>query len=414
MDLDRRVDSGPCGQHGSFSLDLSPPFGTLLDSCVQRVLEISGRDNVSGIFLGGSFALGEGGIDRESDIPRLIGDVDMLVAVPSLQIHQRLYRMRRDMGRACEASTNDIEFSGSVDVGVMLTSDLDSMGPSPFVYDLKHHGVVLYGDGGLLDRIPDYEAGRIGGDEAVTLLQNRIVSFLGSFDASRRFPGDDFHPLLYEISKVYTDICTAVLCLSKLYTPGYSSRCERIREAFGAGKLALPVSGDLIESIERWTRFKLSPSTRILGEQADPESMGSRWDVAAGTLLEWWNRCESFLRGRRSEIETGRGAGDLLGRRSAASRMDNLRAWRDLSSAWPMRRRIGLALGLGTRMFSSNPIGLVHEWGVRLFDRYMHTGTGEQVERPAAAYPHSGGSWEKAARDVTGAWREIVYGTKDR
>ena len=414
MDLDRTVDSGPCGKRGSFSLDLSPPFGTLLDSCVHRILEISGRDNVSGIFIGGSLALGEGGIDRESDTPRLVGDIDLLVAVPSLRIHERLYGMRRDLGAACEASTDEIEFSGSIDVGIMLESDFESMGPSPFVYDLKYHGVALHGDDGLLDSIPDYEVDRIGGDEAVVLLQNRIVSFLGSFDASRRYSGDDPYRFLYGISKVYTDICTAVLCLSKLYTPGYAARCERIREASEAGRLALPISIGMIEEIEEWTRFKLSPSTRIIGDDKGPDSMRGRWDEAARRVLEWWIRCESFLQGREFEVDTGKGVADLLRRRSGAAGMDNLRAWRNLTAGWTIRRRTGLALGMRMGILSSSPIGLVHEWGVRLLDRYMQSGTGEPVERPAADYPHSGGNWENAAREVTGAWREIVYGTKER
>ncbi len=414
MDFDRTVDSGPCGKRGSFSLDLSPPFDTLLDSCAHRVLEMSGRENVTSIFLGGSFALGEGGVDWKSDIPRLIGDIDLLVAVQSRQSHERLYRMRRELGAACQGTTDEIEFTGSIDVGVMLSSDFESMGPSPFVYDLKHHGIVLYGDGGLLDRIPGHESGWIGGDEAVTLLQNRIVSFLGSFDASRRYSGDDPHPLLYGISKVYADICTAVLCLSKLYTPGYAARSERIREAFEAGKLAMPVSGGMIEAIEVWTRFKLSPSALVLGDATDPGSMSNRWDEAARNLLEWWKRCETFQQGLEFGIETDVCVEVLLSRCSAGHCMDNLRAWRGLASAWPIRRKLRLVLGLRTGMLSTNPIGLVHGWGVRLLERYVKTGTGGQVERPVAAYPHSGGSWEKTVRNVTGAWREIVYGTKDR
>jgi hypothetical protein len=64
-------------------------------------------------------------------------------------------------------------------------------------------------------------------------------------------------------------------------------------------------------------------------------------------------------------------------------------------------------------MLSSNPIGVVHEWGIRLLERYVRTGTADPVERPAGAYPHSGGSWERAVEGVTEAWREIVHGAKD-
>ncbi len=411
MDFDRTVDSGPCGKRGSFSLNPPPPFDTLLESCVDRILEMSGRENVTGIFLGGSFALGEGGVDRESDMLRLISDIDLLVAVPSLEIHERLHEMRRELGAACEACDDDVEFVGSIDVGVMLESEFAFMKPSPFVYDLKHHGVVLYGNGCILDAIPDYEAERIGGGEAVILLLNRILSFLGSFDASTGCPAGDRVQLMYEISKVYTDICVAVLCLSGLYTPGYAARCQRMTEAIETDGLALPVPDDMALAIKEWTGFKLSPSARILSDGAGADPVRRMWDDAAGTLFEWWSRCDSFARG---DAGAESGSAWLPSRRNAGFSIDNLRAWRRLVADWGTWRKVSLALGLGPELLSNNPIGLVHERGVRLLEQYVRTGSGEPVDPPAAAYPYPGGSWERAARDINGAWRDIVYGTGGR
>jgi hypothetical protein len=414
MDSGRTVDHGPCDLRGSFSLDLPPPFDAFFVSCANAVLEKAGREGVAGVFLGGSLALGEGGIDTTSGKPELIGDVDLLAVVSSLRAHERLYSMRRELGSACEAISEGIEFKGRVDVGVMLPADLESMGPSPFVYDLKNHGVMLYGSADLLERIPGYAEGEIGGPEVTKLLENRIASLLGSYEMAERDEGADRRLFLYEISKVYTDICTAVLCMSGLYVSGYAARCKRLREARIEGELVLPVPEDLFDDIESWTRFKLSPSSRGGGDGAGSPPPIELWDASAGLALDWWMLCEGLLQDRGRGREMVSSAEILLRRRIRAVRGGNLRAWMRMTDRWPVSRKIELAAGLRKAVFSIDPLGYVREWGIRLLDIYAGGRKEERVARPAARYPHDGGSWEKAVRGTIGAWREIVYGAKDR
>jgi hypothetical protein len=412
MVFDRTVDSGPRGERGSFSPDLSPPFGDFLDSCTQKLLEISGKDSIISIVLGGSCALGECGLDRSSDKPRLVGDIDLLIVARSLEQQRRLFAIRDDLGSSCETSTDEIEFDGSVDVGVMQEPDFQSMGPSPFVYDLKNHGVVLFGDRGVLDLIPDFDSSEIGGLQALLLLQNRIVSFLGSFDSSNMDDTADRCRSLYGISKVYTDICTSILCLSGIYVPGYGARSERIRKASVENRLFLPVSGELIEAIERWTRFKLFPSAQLTDGDAAQQTIRRLWDGAARDALIWWKNCASRVMNGESGGGVDRDVEVLLDLSSSASARSNLRAWKDLVSGWPPKRRIGIVLGLRMGMLGGDPMKLVHEWGVRLLEHYVLEGASGSVQCPPAAYPHSGGSWEEAAREINSAWREILYGAK--
>jgi len=228
--------SGPCGSRGSFRLERHPFIERYIETCAEHLAETIGSHEIDDIILCGSFALGEGGISFDSTPALLLSDIDILVVLRRFDTLKRLLPERYELGRSCEALTDDLRFSGRVDVGLMLPEDLERMPPRPGVFDLKRHGRTICGSGRALDLVPEYPADRVGGREAVILLENRIVPLLGRFGdiaaATKGFP----YEFLYEIARVYTDIATAFLSISGLYVSGYANRSRLFAEAVGRGE----------------------------------------------------------------------------------------------------------------------------------------------------------------------------------
>ena len=290
-------ECGPRDSRGSFSLFRSENIDAFVSECASYIADRIGPRNIMGIFLCGSFALDEGGISFDSKKPKLISDMDLLVVLNSHEAFERFRPKRIELGRSCEQLTERIEFTGRVDIGMMLPADLERMPPRPGVFDLKTHGRTIFGSGEALDLIPAYEASQIGGREAVILLENRIASLLGKFGAWS-CPADGFpYVLLYEIARVYTDIATALISTSGLYVAGYHERAELFARAAREGGLVVGADARLSEDISSWTRFKLRPSREMMSG-LDGGQLREMWDKAARKILECWRACEAHIQGK--------------------------------------------------------------------------------------------------------------------
>lgn len=403
-------ESGPCGSHGSFRLEQPPFIKGYIETCARHLAAAVGPDEILGIFLCGSFALGEGGISLDPPIPLLVGDIDMLVVLRRYETLERVLPMRYELGSSCEELTTEMEFLGRVDVGFMLPADLESMPPRPGVFDLKNHGKTIHGSGDPLDLIPDHEAERIGGGEAVKLIENRAASFLGCF-GDRRTKGDEYpYRFLYEVARVYTDIATALLSISGLYAPGYGNRAKLFEEAARGGGLVVPVSEDLISLVSNWTNFKLGPSRSSLEREPSPAYLGELWDDASKHILWCWSDCESFLQGKER--------GDASVRQLIAERgcnggvRTNLRAWRSFLAGKPIRNRLTRILGAGMDLYRRDPSSLVRVSAIGLIERYLEGKTDAGVKGMPGFPGRSWDEWEDAAAEVSTLWREMVYGRR--
>ena len=401
---------GPCGSHGSFRLEQPPFFERYIETCAAHLAETIGSDEIEEIVLCGSFALGEGGISFDSVPALLLSDIDILVVVRKYETLRRLLPVRAELGASCESLTDDLCFAGRVDVGIMMPVDLERMPPRPGVFDLKTHGRTLFGSGRVLDHIPGYAPEQVGGHEAVLLLENRIVSLLGCF-GNRAGEGDTFpYGFLYEIARVYTDIATALLCVSRLYTPGYEKRSGLLREAVRDGRLALPVTDDLAALVDSWTEYKLRPSCSHLEQAPDPDYLAALWDGASRNILSCWSACESFLQGREQE---GASVPRLLEERVSSGGMrTNLRAWRSYLGERPVGRGFIELLGAGAQILRTDPTSLVRASALELMNRYVERGSEGGVEGVNRFPGHDWNTWEEAAHDLFELWRGMVFGRR--
>ena len=404
-------ESGPCGSHGSSRLKHPPFIEQFIEACAQHLAAAVGPDEIEGIFLCGSFALGEGGISFDSSSALLVSDIDILVVLSRFEALERMLPMRYELGRSCETLTGDLEFLGRVDVGFMLPGDLERMPPRPGVFDLKRHGRTIYGKRDVLELVPDYESGRIGGREAVTLLENRAASLLARFGNRSDAGGDYPYGFLYEIARAHTDIATAFLSISGLYAPGYRSRSKIFEEAVHGGNLIVPVSGDLAPIVSYWTGFKLQPSRSYLEREPDPVYLDELWDETSSRIVSCWSACESFLQGREQDAASVSLL--LVGREPVGGIRTNLRAWRSFLARKPIRSRLATLFGAGTALYRRDPSSLVRAAAIHLMNSYLEGKTGNGVKSIQGFPGHSWGTWEEAAAEVSALWLEMVHGRRE-
>jgi hypothetical protein len=404
-------ESGPCGSHGSFHLKQPPFIERYIETCAEHIAATVGPDEIEGIFLCGSFSLGEGGISLDSSPALLISDIDLLVVLRRFETHERMIPRRFELGRSCEKLTGDIEFLGRVDVGFMLPADLERLPPRPGVFDLKKHGRTIYGCGKVLDLIPNYEPEQIGGREAVTLLENRIASLLGRFADRTAAEGRFHYPFYYEIARVHTDIATALLCISGLYAPGYRSRSKIFGEAVREGKLEVPVSEDLPQLVSYWTGFKLLPSSSYFEREPGPVLLGELWDEASRRIVSCWSACESLLQGKEQGAES---VSRLLEAREPAEGLrTNLRAWRSFLAGKPIRSRLASLFGAGSFLYRRDPSYLIRTTALLLMNEHVEGKTDIGVTEIPGLPGYSWETWEEAADKVSTLWQEMVYGRRD-
>ncbi|HER43478.1 MAG TPA: nucleotidyltransferase domain-containing protein [Candidatus Eisenbacteria bacterium] len=403
--------SGPCGSRGSFRLERHPFIERYIETCAEHLAETIGSHEIDDIILCGSFALGEGGISFDSTPALLLSDIDILVVLRRFDTLKRLLPERYELGRSCEALTDDLRFSGRVDVGLMLPEDLERMPPRPGVFDLKRHGRTICGSGRALDLVPEYPADRVGGREAVILLENRIVPLLGRFGdiaaATKGFP----YEFLYEIARVYTDIATAFLSISGLYVSGYANRSRLFAEAVEEGRILLPVPEGTASLVAGWTEYKLRPSRARLERDADPEYLGRLWDEASRCIISCWAACESFLQGKGPGSESVQRL--LEAREPADGVRTNLRAWRAFIAGTPIGSRLARLLGGGAILFRNDPSSLIRTAALELMNRYVEGRTQNGAKGVSGLTGGGRRTWEEAALEVFELWNETVFGRRN-
>lgn len=389
-------------------------FRAFLDSCSKLLVERIGEKNISCIFLCGSFAGDEGSIVFEEDRPLFLSDIDLAVVLESRDAHSELYKKRNGLAEACEGLLPEAEFLGHVDVAVLLPHDLERFPPRPGVFDTRKLGRVLYGDQDVIDRIPAYREGAIGGREAVLLIENRIIPFLGSYPTSIARTNEDLYRFLYQIARAYTDMATSALCLAGLYRPGYIARNESLKENRHNDLLSWFIPTELLPKIEMWTLFKVEPSIEVLDFEIDDRSSLNLWEQTASDLLEFWTKAECYIQYPHTDRSRLPAVGALLNSRPRRGRpYENLLAWKAYLSPLSLRRRSALISSMRGRILWSNPLEIVREFGPRLLDYHIRFGVECDVAEPAGGFPYRGTGWRDAAFSLYRLWTELVFGRKD-
>jgi predicted nucleotidyltransferase len=385
-----------------------------LSECARLLAGRVGEETVEAVFLCGSFAVGDETVVLETKSPILLSDVDLVVVVRSLENLLVWSKRRAELGAACEKLWGDVQFSGRVDVGVMLPGDLERLPARPGVYDMRARGVVLGGDPGILERIPLYAPGDLTGREAVILIENRAIALIDSRAGARREGNAEPYAYLYRIARVYTDMAAAALAIAGSYVPGYAARRDLLRAKTGTepdGVLAKLVRPDFLGRIERWTKFKLEPSLETAGLSSEPRSLEALWEEAARDLVNFLRQAATGLLERHRNIPTPREVEELLGgARDRYNWRNHLRSWRAFLSELPALRRAALAASLGGKIVSRYPLDVVRHEGIRLLDLRLANGPETFVRGATGGFPHHGGPWNSAAAELCENWKRLVFG----
>jgi hypothetical protein len=254
---------------------------------------------------------------------------------------------------------------------------------------MKAHGVFLHGGEDLRERLPGFSREDIGPAEAMRLLENRAASFLGCRPGAGGSGIVKQLNNLYGMSKVYTDILTAALCVRGLYTSGYAARLDLLLHMEEGAVLREDLEDSLIEDILRWTHFKIDPTEDETWSDAD--TAPGRWLSAAGDLLAAIDRTARL--GTGSDQTERIPFGPLL------------RMWRNAGA--------GPAAAVRFAFGGQTPDERVREESVRLIRHAAERGTDGRVHSAAGGYPFGKGSWEDSAASAWSAWNVLVSGREE-
>lgn len=389
-------------------------FHSCIRSCTEYIVDRIGERNVRAVILSGSFAINEGSVLFTESGPLFLSDIDLLVVLDSREAHARSYRDRSELGEACEALFPGAVFSGRFDVGIFLTDELRRLPSRPGVFDLREYGVVLWGDGDVLSLMPEYRESRIGGQEALVLLENRMLSLLGGYPGTDAAVGAVAPSFLYGIARAYTDIATAALCLAGSYRAGYDARARLIDENADGEPIDHLVPRSLVPLITQWTRFKLEPSVESRHGRNNRAAPDVLWEEAAGAVLDTWKRGVLYLMKSRKRAGHLPRAETLFSLRGGSGGvLDRLRFWRMYLSRVPPAERIRIVASMWRTIPRIDPLEAIRYDGMRLIEHRPRGGADGAVPRLAVVVTYPGGDWEAAAARAHRMWAGIVFGGKD-
>ena len=193
-----------------------------LEACVQFLTERVGSPTLVAVILTGSFARGEGSVLPVGAALKVLGDFEFFVVLTDADRRARQLGVWSHEATARLATRGvrvDVEF-GPVDPGFFGARAR----PSIFVYDLVHHGKVLWGRPDLLDGIPRFGAEAIPREDALHLMFNRTVEQLEAYERLGRLDADGVLDAAYQQLKVTLDVAGSALAFTGNHTALYRRR----------------------------------------------------------------------------------------------------------------------------------------------------------------------------------------------
>lgn len=206
------------------------------------------------VVISGSFGRGEGGVFRDRlGRYRPVNDYDLLV------VGQQVSRAALD--EVAEQLKPEVG-TDFLDVG-LIDSDLSSLPPTIFNFDLKYGSRVLSGNGGILAAIPHYAPAAIPTFEFVRLLINRSGGLLSGltlpiFDGGAE-ESDARRYLTNQVVKALVSVGDWHVARYGGYDASYARRSER----FDIYARALGLDSALVEGVRRAYRLKLVPDYKV-------------------------------------------------------------------------------------------------------------------------------------------------------
>lgn len=389
----------PCERFVEWYSNYFCPF---IYSAADLILKEIGKEKIDGILLCGSFATGEGTVVLASGRTLFLSDLDIVVVVNSLGVHQSALSEKRNIGNRCERLWPGAEFRGKINVGIYYQSELPGLPPNPGVYDLKNRGILFFGEEDVVKLIPNYQSKEITKEEAVRLIENRIVALLGAHRLIDKDDREDRLELLYGISRVYTDILISSMVFAGEYITGYKNRLEFLERSRDNRIISDLISPGMFKKIDRWTRVKLDPASA----ETDFNSRDA-WEEGASDLLHYWRSFQSASSpyGRKDTIENY-----LAARKSRYPLLLRLKLWRNYFKSLTLHLWIVRFFNSGKDIYKFTPEELILEYGVRLLYSRIEDGEGSVLKIPPAGFPYDSSEWDKAAGKLYSLWFEFISG----
>ena len=147
-----------------------------------------------------------------------------------------------------------------IDLSQKSTTELKSLKPSIFNYDLKYASKVISGQKNILENIPEFDASMLPLEEANILFRTRMWTLLGSLDGNgfkSNLTGDDSRFFRNQMAKAILSIVDICLLQKGAYHYSYKERVKRFQELYEYKK---ELSG-----LSKWALSeKLAPKAPIM------------------------------------------------------------------------------------------------------------------------------------------------------
>ena len=233
----------------------------LLDGCVDFVRRRLSPQRLVGIVLTGSFAQGEGSVISVAGRLKVLGDIEFFVVLADGADYRRLRAEMATWGPTAAATLGgdrvhaDIEF-GPVHVGYLRRC----ADPSIFLYDLRHHGKVLWGPPDLLEAMPAFGTEAIPREDALRLLFNRTIEQLDAYDRIATLEGEAFLDVGYQRLKLVLDLAGSALAFSGAHCASYGQRPAALARLIKeTPSLARQLPASFERDLADASRVKLAP-----------------------------------------------------------------------------------------------------------------------------------------------------------
>ena len=233
----------------------------VIDGCVEFVRARLSPRTLVAVVLTGSFARGEGSVLPIGGRLKVLGDIEFFVVLARPLDYRRLRAEMATWGPLAAATVGADRVHADIEFGPVHVGYLEHRAkPSIFVYDLRHHGKVLWGRPDVLAAMPAVEADDIPREDALRLLLNRTIEQLDAYDRIATLEGDACVDVAYQRIKLTLDLAGSALAFTGLHRASYAARPSSlgglVRET---PSLARRLPPGFERELAEATRIKLAP-----------------------------------------------------------------------------------------------------------------------------------------------------------
>ncbi len=233
----------------------------LLADCVAFVTGRLPAHETTAIVLTGSFARGEGTVLPARGHLRVLGDVEFFVLFPGRREARRHLPALAAIGREASAVLGSDDVRVELEFGALSREALPRVPPSIFAYDLRQHGKVLWGDRDVLAALPAFPAEAIRREDALSLVFNRLIEQLETFDALPTLDGEALLHAAYQRAKLTLDLAGSALAFAGRHSPSYRRRPGAFaRLAAETPSLQEPLPPGFFAELDEAAAVKLDPA----------------------------------------------------------------------------------------------------------------------------------------------------------